>query len=362
MLLLVLSVINDQLPSSSFPFRRHLFSSFNFEMTEPIQIVVSFRNQPHHFTLSPDTTLLQLQEQIEVVTSIPVNHQKLIHKSITQAIAQSPTESPTEWHNQTLGSLRITAGTKIMLIGSTSASIQVVHAKDDILAHRQPLPVAKPTSSSSTSSFRINGHATWSEHFTFVQLQILPAPPYPNGDKAHRMLHDLSLDKGIRAIMAKYEWRVGLLTELCPIQRADILGLNQNKGESIALRLRHDDLENFRPYKDVRKVLLHELTHMVHGDHDASFWKLYRHLEKEVLALDWTQQGGHVAGQAGKEFFEATPSSNQGAFQGGTFVLGGDGQRQASVPLRELAAEAAILRLTKEEEEMMHSCGQATKK
>lgn len=62
--------------------------------------------------------------------------------------------------------------------------------------------------------------------------------------------------------MEKYKWSVQHLTELSPSERS-ILGYNRNKGEVIALRLRTDDLKGFRHYPTIRRVLLHELAHMV---------------------------------------------------------------------------------------------------
>ena len=39
----------------------------------------------------------------------------------------------------------------------------------------------------------------------------------------------------------------------------------------------------------VRGEQLHELTHMVHGEHDAAFWAYLSALTKEARQLDWTQ-------------------------------------------------------------------------
>ena len=69
--------------------------------------------------------------------------------------------------------------------------------------------------------------------------------------------------------MNKHNWDVGVLKELDPAQ-ATILGYfdaltssyNENKGQSIALRLRFE--QGFRDFSTIRDVMLHELTHMVH--------------------------------------------------------------------------------------------------
>ena len=68
--------------------------------------------------------------------------------------------------------------------------------------------------------------------------------------------------------MRAHRFAVGLLTELAPHEQPHLLGLNENAGQAIRLRLRTDLYDGFRPYSDVRRVLCHELTHNVWGDHD----------------------------------------------------------------------------------------------
>lgn len=98
------------------------------------------------------------------------------------------------------------------------------------------------------------------EKYTFGSIQVLPQ--FDQQDKARAVLERLKQDKGIIGIMKLHKWQVGSLIELSPAEKT-ILGYNRNKGELIALRLRTDDLEGFRHYDAVRKVLLHELVHNV---------------------------------------------------------------------------------------------------
>ncbi len=74
-----------------------------------------------------------------------------------------------------------------------------------------------------------------------------------------------------------------LQTGILEVTGSAILGYNENKGMSIALRLRTDDLESFRHYHMIIDTLLHELAHMVHSDHDKHFYKLNRELEKVLF-------------------------------------------------------------------------------
>lgn len=68
--------------------------------------------------------------------------------------------------------------------------------------------------------------------------------------------------------MKEHKFSVGTLTELAPHEQPHLLGLNTNAGEVISLRIRTDAYDGFRLYNDIRRVLCHELTHNVWGDHD----------------------------------------------------------------------------------------------
>ena len=75
--------------------------------------------------------------------------------------------------------------------------------------------------------------------------------------------------------MQNHRFAVGTLTELAPHEQPHLLGLNVNAGEAIKLRLRTNDYEGFRTYKEVRRVLCHELTHNVWGDHNNNVCLAY---------------------------------------------------------------------------------------
>lgn len=139
---------------------------------------------------------------------------------------------------------------------------------------------------------------TPSTPYTFHKL--VPLPFLPNPEKSRDLLRQLRDDRGIRAIMKKYKWSVPILTELDPssntasngAQTQRLLGLNRNQGQIIELRLRTDAYDGWLKFKDVRKVLCHELTHNVHGPHDDKFWKMFHVLEREVVDLDPFGKGG----------------------------------------------------------------------
>ena len=80
--------------------------------------------------------------------------------------------------------------------------------------------------------------------------------------------------------MAKHKWSVGSLSELYPegyvgVSDVCILGLNENAGQRILLRIRTDDLKGFRKILTIRKTLYHELAHNVYGEHGSQSILLY---------------------------------------------------------------------------------------
>lgn len=83
--------------------------------------------------------------------------------------------------------------------------------------------------------------------------------------------------------MQKHEFSVGVLTELAPHEHPGLLGLNVNAGQAIKLRLRTDRYDGFRLYAEVRRVLCHELTHNVWGDHDNNVRPRLHHVHRS----DW---------------------------------------------------------------------------
>lgn len=97
---------------------------------------------------------------------------------------------------------------------------------------------------------------------------IVPLPHLPRPESATVYLNKLAADPAIQNVMQKHRFSVHTLTELAPHEQPHLLGLNVNSGEAIKLRIRTDEYDGFRPYLEVRRVLCHELTHNVWGDHD----------------------------------------------------------------------------------------------
>ena len=197
---------------------------------------------------------------------------------------------------------------------------------------------------------------------------ITPLEGLPMRDKAYSILLSLATDRGIVAIMKKYNWNVPTLAELYPegevgISEVCVLGLNENKGQRILLRIRTDDLQGFRRYDSMRQVLIHELTHNVWGDHDSNFYQFMRQLQKESIELDWEKasKGKRINGVKGKiEYVDDDEEGDDAKHsEEGPRIL--DEHNSNSIfkilPARMMAGQAALLRLTEEEKEVQDGCG-----
>jgi hypothetical protein len=124
------------------------------------------------------------------------------------------------------------------------------------------LQVRSTASSSSASTLSYRFHT------------ISPLPHLPHPAEAQRLLERLASDLAIVHIMQSHQYTVGLLSELAPHEHPDKLGVNVNRGQEIRLRIRTDRYDGFRIYSEVRRVLCHELTHNVWGDHDDNVCSL----------------------------------------------------------------------------------------
>ncbi|ORY96128.1 WLM domain-domain-containing protein [Syncephalastrum racemosum] len=85
--------------------------------------------------------------------------------------------------------------------------------------------------------------------------------------------------------MLRRGWRVRHLCEFFP-KNPNLLGVNVNHGLKINIRLRpHYDDTMFLEYHDLLGTMLHELTHIVRGPHDAVFYKVLDELNDELDQL-----------------------------------------------------------------------------
>ncbi|KAK1767060.1 WLM domain-containing protein [Phialemonium atrogriseum] len=120
------------------------------------------------------------------------------------------------------------------------------------------------------------------EHDPFV-LSYSHLKDFPREKEAlHALRKVASL---VKPIMRARGWVVRELAEFYPDQQ-NLLGLNVNRGQKILLRLRYPgDRTLFLPAEQVADTMLHELSHIVHGPHDAKFHALWNQLREEHEAL-----------------------------------------------------------------------------
>jgi len=295
-----------------------------------VALQVSFRGQTIPITLPAESNLLALRQALEESTSIPPSHQKLLSKG-----------------KQLQGDMPIStlSGSKLMLLGTAPTTITEINSHKPTIRTRSPyaikLPSSKPASSTPDSTY------------TFHRL--VPLPHLPNAHLARDLLDRLVHDRGIIAIMKKYKWSVGALVEMDPAEHTYVdhktLGLNRNRGEVIELRIRTDEYAGFRQYRSIRNVLCHELTHNVHGPHDSNFWSLCKKLEREVVSLDpFSERGAHAL--SSEEVYEGEHDGevDGGAWEGGTYTLGGQGVDEG-LSRRDILADAAMRRMQREKKE-----------
>lgn len=105
----------------------------------------------------------------------------------------------------------------------------------------------------------------------------------PNDDEARRFLERIASQ--VQPIMRRRKWKVKLLSEFCPTNQS-LLGLNVNHGAHVKLRLRRPNADHvFFPFEEVLDTMLHELCHIVHGPHNAQFYKLWDELRADYEEL-----------------------------------------------------------------------------
>ncbi|KAF8323530.1 WLM domain-containing protein [Cantharellus anzutake] len=158
--------------------------------------------------------------------------------------------------------------------------------------------------------------------------------------------------------MKLHKFSVGLLTELAPHEHPNLLGLNENAGQSVKLRIRTDSYDGFRLYSEIRRVLLHELTHNVWGDHDDNFKTLNSLLNREMVEFETAaREGTHTLGP-GPVYEPESVVPNRGGLVGGTNVLGGnEGSGHLTIEeRRRRAVEAAMRRFNEQEQEIEDKC------
>ncbi|GBE77546.1 WLM domain-containing protein [Sparassis latifolia] len=176
----------------------------------------------------------------------------------------------------------------------------------------------------------------------------------PKADQALPLLQRVA--SLVKPIMRKHGWTLPVLAEFFP-ESPNLVGLNINGGQKILLRLRPAHApDTFFEEDDIVHVMLHELTHNVHGPHNDEFYKYLAGLEDEYDALKrsgYSGEGFFSKGQRlGTNVSHNLPAhlARQRALEAAekrrrlNFLMSGGGRlggiRSGKSP-RQLAAEAA---------------------
>lgn len=296
-------------------------------------------------------TIKELKEQLKDITNytdIKLIHAGKVLKDDAATIASIP------------GGLNA----KLTMMGSTAVALESLKDTQSI-AHTKRVIDDLSGDPRSQRGFDAKSRPAPRQNnpYKFQSIQTLPG--LPDEAKARQILETLANDEGVLAVMAKHKWSVGALCELYPegyvgVSDVCVMGLNENHGQRILLRLRTDDMKGFRKTLSIRKVLCHELAHNVHSEHDSNFYVLMRQVEREIVELDWkNSKGKSLGGQTAAETYTPTFASTNPLQMPAAHILGGstDPLVQQLVPARYLAGTAAIMRLTAEEKEVEDNCG-----
>ncbi|KAG8765431.1 hypothetical protein FRC19_006394 [Serendipita sp. 401] len=322
---------------------------------DTINLTVSHRSQTYHVQLdtteTTTTTVHDLQERLFELTSVPIHLQKLIYKGKKNNAGSS----------SLLRDAGVVNGAKITLLGNPESDInQLLDAEKQ---QQRKEEILRARAAKAPPKIRSAGGPRTISTYRFHRIEPLRHMPDPS--KAEALLKRLSEDQAIRHVMEKHKFSVGLLTELAPHEHPGLLGLNKNAGESIHLRLRTDAMDGFRLYSEVRRVLCHELTHNVWGDHDDNFKALNSRLNREVAEFERQLRESTHTLMGGGPVYTPTDADSEMMAEATSHVLGGgsslspSGSSLSLTPAERRARvlEATLKRLQAEEQHIEDMCG-----
>ncbi|ODV90100.1 hypothetical protein CANCADRAFT_1832 [Tortispora caseinolytica NRRL Y-17796] len=293
-----------------------------------MDLTIKHLKSSYKITVPPGSTFDNLRDQIERTIAVPKSDQRLLAggkyiKDFTQPVDSS---------------IR-----SVTVIAAANTNADAVNkALENVANNEQRYENQRKAARSAYRTVPTRGHMS---EYTFGKIEVLNLP---HKEDAYALLDKLRNDRGVLAVMERYKWFVPVLAEMDPASNTThesrTLGLNQNKGQKILLRIRTDWYEGFCNYKEIRKVLCHELAHNVHSEHDSAFWSLTHTLEKLVVDLDpYGGSGRMLSGEAVTR--NATPeqlvSSPSSASPHVGHVLGSKNSVKVSDTARDRARKAA---------------------
>ncbi|EPQ27633.1 uncharacterized protein PFL1_04771 [Pseudozyma flocculosa PF-1] len=353
-----------------------------------IDLTITFRKDVHRLTdLPADTTLATLRSVIQQLTNVEAPNQKLLParpKGIANlnqppaihhdAGGADPTPPSLDNDQRTLAQAGIpSAGLKIMVVGTPSEELQGIQQQEDYARRRNGPRQYHPSMLRGTRPRNTATPGASFSPFGTIQPHASTPASSPLYSKIVDFLTRLANDPGILHICRLYDLRVGILTELLPWESPELLGLNENAGQRVSLRLRTDDAEGFRNYTTTRRVLVHELAHNRYGGHANDFKTFNSELNAQIAGFEQRKAEGTHALVEGDAYDPdaaamAVPGGDGGGGAAGGRRLGsgsGSGSSDANggptsvKERRQRILEATMRRLEKEEQEIEESCGSA---
>ncbi|EGF99517.1 uncharacterized protein MELLADRAFT_118292 [Melampsora larici-populina 98AG31] len=230
----------------------------------------------YHHSILLQTTLYQLCHSIIGSNLSSSTLFKLIIKGRKNTLS-----SPGSDDSKTLQSLGFEdKHYKILLVTS---SLEDVQKTEDHEILKQKRAAAKLAASIKPITLRTTPERNQTP-FRFYRIETLPNPEFET--ERRELLERLASDPSVKKVMVEHQFTVVHLGELHPVIHPTILGVNENSGQSIKLRLLTDRLDGLRSYAMVRRVLCHELAHNRFGPHLNDFKELDSSINRMMLAHD----------------------------------------------------------------------------
>lgn len=336
---------------------------------ETFNIVVVHRKQEHKIeSLSPSSTLSDLRQAIEALTYVPADKQKLLvprSAGITDLNNHQDRDARTDVRTLVDVGLAGKADTKLTVLGPSSQELERLYKDESEMQKRNAPRQYHPSMLRGTKAR--NTTQPGSSFSPFDKISAHPTTPEssPLHAKVIDYLTRLSRDPGILHICSLHNFRIGALTELLPWEHPGLLGLNENAGQRILLRIRTDDAEGFRDYKTTRRVLVHELAHNKVADHPPEFKILNSELNAQIEAFEKSKQDGTHKLVEGDVYEPSAPTLSSGISSSGGSghrlggAANGGGDAVTAEERRQRILMATMRRLEREEQEIEQSCGSA---
>lgn len=324
-----------------------------------MHITFVHRGKEFGVDLPATASVQEMQERIAGETRVLPEHQKLLARqgAALQRVLRSGMAACTS-----IADVPLQAGTRITVLVAPQAEVEHVRAQEPGW-QRQTAP--RQLHPSLLRGARPRNTASPTTHPVFGSIAVHPATPasHPVHGRVRRYLERLAGDAAVLHVCRSHGYTVGTLTELLPHEHPHLLGLNENAGQRILLRVRTDAADGMRDYKTTRRVLMHELAHNEIPEHPPAFKILNSRLNSEVDAYERSvREGTHVLG--GTDVYEpqgALGEVGAGKYGGGSYVLGG-APSATSEPLeqrRQRIREATEARLARLDQEIDEGCGDA---